>query len=552
MPSLILIKSPGNVGTNQKYPLAGGSLVVGREKVCEIYLENQAVSKRHAQITLRPGGSCYVEDLKSRNGTTVNNEPVLEPRRLIHEDRVKICDFLFRFHDENAKDLIPLPAGFGRSSSVMEAEPKEDGLSTIENILAAGSADKLLESQPGERMRAIYEISMALAKSPNLESLFNEIAEQMLKVFRQADRCFVIMLDEDQRLVPRVVRARRSAGNEDDQRFSKTIVKKALSTGEAYLSEDASSDSALGAAMSIAEFRIRSVMCVPLASGTAPPIGAIQLDTQDRTKKFKQGDLELLAIVANLATVAVEKGTCMRNPWPVRNNRMRSHSPCGCSRAFCRRSCQCLPGYEFYHFYNAAQSVGGDYYDFIPLSGGRVAVVLGDVAGKGVPAALLMAKLSAEVRFCLFAQPEPAHAVRLLNEELIHGGIGDRFVTLAVLIIDPLTHSMVVVNAGHINPLIYRDGTFREAINNADSGVPLGIMSGYEYMSVELPLTDGDNLLLFSDGVSDAMDPRRGALRHGRRAARAHRRHRHLEPPQHHRRPRGESREDPRRRPAAE
>ncbi|CAN5387541.1 SpoIIE family protein phosphatase [soil metagenome] len=507
MPTLILIKSPGNVGANQKYPLGNGSYTVGRDDSCDFVLPNQAVSKKHAQISHRPGGQYYVEDLKSRNGTTVNNEPVLEARRLVHEDRVKICDFLFRYHDENAKDLIPLPQGLGRASSVIEPDALDEGLSTIENSLSVGSADKLLESQPGERLRAIYEISLALSKSPDLESLFGEIADQMLKVFRQADRCFVILQDEEKRLVPKVVKARRSAGSEDDQRFSKTIVKKAISTAEAYLSEDASSDSALGAAMSIAEFRIRSVMCVPLASGSAPPFGAIQLDTQDRTKKFRQGDLELLAIVANLAAVAVERGRMQEAVMARDKQQNELNIAVAVQKGFLPQKLPHLPGYEFFHHYSAAQSVGGDYYDFIPLHDGRVAIVLGDVAGKGVPAALLMAKLSAEVRFCLFTQTDAAMAIRLLNEELINGGIGDRFVTLALLIIDPVSHRVVVVNAGHINPIVYMNGTSRETISDADSGIPLGIMSGYEYISAEVTLTEGENLLVFSDGVTDAMDP---------------------------------------------
>src|SRR5262249_58313533 len=101
---------------------------------------------------------------------------------------------------------------------------------------------------------------------------------------------------------------------------------------------------------------------------------------------------------------------------------------------------QTLPdvaGYEFYSHYSPAQTVGGDYYDFISLPGGRVAVVLGDVAGKGVPAALLVAKLSSAVRFCLLTVPNLAQAVSLLNEQMINGGLGDRFVTPAALVLCP-------------------------------------------------------------------------------------------------------------------
>src|SRR5687768_13874985 len=93
----------------------------------------------------------------------------------------------------------------------------------------------------------------------------------------------------------------------DDTRFSRTIVKKTLDAMQGYLSEDASSDASLGPAASIAEFKIRSVMCVPLATTDGKPLGAIQLDTQDRSKKFKEDDLKLLTIVANFASAVIEK-----------------------------------------------------------------------------------------------------------------------------------------------------------------------------------------------------------------------------------------------------
>src|SRR5439155_14616037 len=111
--------------------------------------------------------------------------------------------------------------------------------------------------------------------------------------------------DETNKAIPKVVKNRRVGL--DDTRFSRTIVRKAVESMQSYLSEDASSDTSLGPAASIAEFKIRSVMCVPLATAEGRALGAIQLDTQDRAKKFVADDLNLLAIVANLASVAIEK-----------------------------------------------------------------------------------------------------------------------------------------------------------------------------------------------------------------------------------------------------
>jgi CheY-like chemotaxis protein len=118
-----------------------------------------------------------------------------------------------------------------------------------------------------------------------------------------------------------------------------------------------------------------------------------------------------------------------------------------------------VPGYEFFTHYESAYEVGGDYYDFILLPGQRVAVLLGDVAGKGVVAALLMAKLSADARSCMLTEPNPAAAVTKLNSLMAQSGIGDRFVTLVAAILDPGSHTVTLVNAGHPSPLIYRRAT---------------------------------------------------------------------------------------------
>src|ERR1700730_15901357 len=141
-----------------------------------------------------------------------------------------------------------------------------------------------------------------------------------------------------------------------------------------------------------------------------------------------------------------------------------------------------VPGYEFFAHYESAFEVGGDYYDFIPLPRQRVGVMLGDVGGKGVGASLLMAKLSADARFCMLTEPDPATAVTRLNSLMNQSGISNRFVTLAVAILDHRSHTVTLVNAGHPSPLIYRRATrtVEEATSNELCGLPVGVLDGRE------------------------------------------------------------------------
>jgi phosphoserine phosphatase RsbU/P len=167
-----------------------------------------------------------------------------------------------------------------------------------------------------------------------------------------------------------------------------------------------------------------------------------------------------------------------------------------------------FPGYEFFAFYESAMEVGGDYYDFIPLPRRCMAVLLGDVAGKGVAAALLMAKLSADARFCILTEPDPAIAVTKLNSLMARSGIADRFVTFVAAILDPERHIVTLVNAGHPSPLIYHRATRAVgAVTGLDmTGLPLGVQGDFVYSSCQVELQPGDSFLAFTDGITEAMD----------------------------------------------
>jgi serine phosphatase RsbU (regulator of sigma subunit) len=166
-----------------------------------------------------------------------------------------------------------------------------------------------------------------------------------------------------------------------------------------------------------------------------------------------------------------------------------------------------VPGYHFFDFYEPANQVGGDYYDYIELSGGRIAIVLGDVSGKGVSAAMLMAKLSGEVRFCLASERTPADAMNRMNVMFCRSGWDDRFVTFVMAVLNPLQHEVTIVNAGHMPPLLRRSTGGVESVGGPESGVPIGIDCDYKYSQFTRSLAPGDFLTMFTDGISEAMNP---------------------------------------------
>jgi serine phosphatase RsbU (regulator of sigma subunit)/pSer/pThr/pTyr-binding forkhead associated (FHA) protein len=498
-PSLQIVKgaTPGEV------PLAQERIVLGRNPDCNVVIPVTSVSREHAQI-VRVGSDFFIEDLKSRNKTFVNNEEVTDRRLLKHNDKIRICDFQATFHDARK----PLPKEWTKEA---EEEPGEDegGSTTVEATMLHNSS-LLLEQHPSEKLRNLIEISGNLSQTLELDRLLPKIVDSLFQLFKQADRCFIILAEEGTgRLLPKVIKTRRPQ-DEANARFSKSIVRQCLESKKLFLSNNADSDKRI-LSQSVVDFRIRSVMCGPLMGADGNSFGVIQLDTQDRSKKFGEDDLNLLGGVSNQASIALENAKMYRDMQVRARIERDLHLAEEVQRGFLPQHLPQVSGYEFFAHYEPAQEVGGDYYGFVPLGGSRLAFSVGDVAGKGVPAALLMAKLSSDVRYCLLSEGELAKAIAKLNDLVyLSAGQMDRFITLAAAVLDAEAHTVTLVNAGHVVPLLYREATatVEDAMPKEAGGLPMGILDGQDYSAHQLSLAPGDCLLLVSDGVTDAVSVR--------------------------------------------
>lgn len=498
MANLLIIKGPNNGNT---VPLDGEKVVLGRNAECGIVINLPAVSREHAMIR-RIQGKFYLEDLRSRNKTYLNGQEVATRTLLKNNDKIRICDNEFVYVD--GPSYKPIPPEFRRDGEP-EAE-EEESSSTVEATLSH-SSKQILDTQPAEKLAWLLSMTAELTQTFNIDELLPKIAESLFQVFKHADRAFLILGEEGtDRLIPKVIKTRRPA-DETNARFSRRIVNKCLETAQALLSEDATSDKRFDLSQSIADCRIRSVMVAPLTMrSTGKAFGVIQLDTQDRHKKFSQDDLKFLLAVAGQAASALENARLHESVVARAGLERDLKLAQQVQLSFLPKKPPQLTGYEFFAHYESALEVGGDYYDFIPLPAGRLAVMLGDVAGKGVPAALLMAKVSSDARFCMLTEPDPAQAVYKLNEQMQEAGMLDRFVTLAAGLLDSSAHRVTFVNAGHLPPLIYRRATSRveEAAPRDLAGFPLGVADGIPYEAATVALQPGDVVAVFTDGVTEA------------------------------------------------
>jgi|GEM_PF-774629 len=519
MPSLILIKSPEGGTPTQTFPLdmAGRSrLLIGRQRetndefaAADIVIDDgeNSVSRHHAILTL-DRNRFHIRNT-GRNDTYLNsaryglNGPV---QPLDDGDLIRICGFYFRFIDDRPGKPPPLPRkGLARMLPPgPDGDPDDDDSSTIQFSVGTSAAQKFLDAAPAARLRTLLDISAKLAGTLELDKLLPEIVDVLFTAFGQADRAFVFQMDEAGEPWAKITRSRIP---DPDMRFSRTIVRNCVRDMKASLCLDTAGDADLRKSESFAGFRIRSFMCVPFATASGQPLGAIQLDTHDRNRAFRDDDLMFLTVVAKLVAMAFERAQLHSDLGEVRFAKQ-------VQEGFLPSRLPQVAGYDFYAFYSAAKIVGGDYYDFIELPGGRLAILVGDVSGKGVPASLLMAKLGAESRFCMLTQPDLAKAIGLLNDNLIRGGIGEKYVTLAAVVLDPVEHTATVVTAGHAPPMRYRNGTgdFGDLFESPLNSYPLGWELGYTYEARQFPLQAGETLLLFTDGVTDAVCPKPEAL----------------------------------------
>jgi serine phosphatase RsbU (regulator of sigma subunit)/pSer/pThr/pTyr-binding forkhead associated (FHA) protein len=495
----LVVRKGANPG--QRLTLEKDIVILGRSPDCDIPLPSPSVSRQHARF-MRLAEKWFIEDMLSRNGTLVNNQPITTRVQLKKSDRIRICDFEAIFYETAVPPALTLES----TPASVEVEGEEGESSSTLTALAS-HGEKVLDIQPYENLRTILDVGNRLSKTLELDQLLPRIADSMFLIYRQADRCFLVLQDEATGNLTRAVTRTRRPEDEGKARFSKSIVRQCLETRQAYLSEEPGRK--LESDKSTAETALRSILCVPFYTADDKPFGAIQLDTRDYSKRFTTNDVKLLVGLANQASIALHNALLYQEMQKREQIERDLELAAQVQHSILPEQTPEVAGYQFFKHYASALEVGGDYYDFIPLPQQRLAVTLGDVAGKSVPAAILMAKLSSDVRTCLLTEAEPGAAITLLNRMLYHTlRQTDRWITLSAAVLDAANHVVTLANAGHCIPLLYRhsDNSWQEAMSIETAGVPLGVDESPVYGSCQVKLEPGDCILLYTDGVTDAFN----------------------------------------------
>ena len=494
------LKAKNGPLAGQRIELSEDEMILGRSPDCNIQVEDYAVSRKHAKV-IRSGDTYSLEDLKSRNKTYLNDIVLTEgAHQLRNGDKVAVCDVIFNFYDELAGGMSDSLDG-SRISVLFDGN--DVGHSTIMSKLEVGTSkgNIQLAASPEMKLSALLEITRALGNALGLDDVLPSVLDALFKVFMQADRAFIALMGDDGNLIPRWSKARRD-DCEETIRISRTIVNHVIDLREAVLSADAASDQQFDASQSIADFQIRSMMCAPLFDVDGEPIGVLQVDTLERNKQFNEEDLEVLVSVATQAGIAIDNARLHDDALAQAAIKKDLELAAKVQAGFLPNERPHLDGYDFYDYYKAANFIGGDYYDYLEMNNGNLAIIVADVVGHGVAAAMLMAKLSAETRFCLAGTEDVAQAIINLNNRM-NGMALDRFVTFLLVMINSDTHEITLVNAGHMAPFHRKtDGTV-DLVGEDYADLPIGIMEDVEYQSYSFHLAPGESLTMYTDGLNE-------------------------------------------------
>jgi serine phosphatase RsbU (regulator of sigma subunit) len=489
MAILITLQGPD---AGRKYPLEGSATVLGRQADCTICLPAKAVSRQHAQIVCEDD-AFFLEDLDSSNGTFLNGTR-LSPRvrvPLSEQDTFTIGPYLFGLRPP------PVPAA------------SEQSLVIREQVSVAQVNESVYGQDPAQKLQVVLEIAQHLARTLDLEALLAKLLDQLMRLFPHADRAMVLLI-EGERLVVRGQRCRHQHDSTAHP-YSRTIVQKALDEGVGILSDDVQGDQRFQASHTLLALDLRSLLCVPLIGQDGRRLGVVQLDRFRHGMPFRVDDLQLLTTVGLQVAVVLDNAALHAELL----HKQRQDQELAMAREIQEGF---LPtefgqftdaGFELFARVDPARQVSGDLYDFFPLADGRLVFFVGDVSGKGLPAALFMVAVHALCRHLAAAADSPAATLVRLNAALAADNPSGQFVTVAHGLYEPRAGEVVLTSAGHPLPLIrHADGRVEPLAHRT------GRMLGYEAPPLKLSdtrfaLAPGELMVFYTDGFTEARAPER-------------------------------------------
>jgi phosphoserine phosphatase RsbU/P len=416
-------------------------------------------------------------------------------------------------HDIAPRSLIGVPLFtkgefFGMVQAINSGNPdgfSEDELDTLSDLaahlaLTLRNAWILEEAKRGSReAKSLYEIGIALSKSLDLDELLEKILENLQRVIT-CDSAVIYLINPYNGTIKQVVGRgiREVATDKLRLKVGQGITGRVAQTGKGIIVSDVASNSDYIA------FRpeTRSEMAVPIKSGN-DIIGAFNVES-DIAGAYNQHDLELLGAFASLAAISIERARLYTERMAARKISDELAIARRIQMTFLPAQDPQIDGFDISGLNIPSATVGGDYYDFIPIVDNQWGVAIGDVSGKGIPASLIMAAFRASLK----AEIRNNFAIRAIlfkvNNLLFESIERDNYVTAIYCVLDSKNRVLTFSNAGHNPPILRHANGQVEYLK--EGGLALGMFANSNYEERPISLSKGDILLYYTDGVTEAKD----------------------------------------------
>ena len=470
----------------------GEGLTIGRGGDCSLVIRDSAASRHHLEI--KGAGSGYAcRDLGSRNGTLVNGA------------RITICELNDGDEIHIGETVLKFEIG---AAPVVGVPEKTVFLQTV--LDPSGREQKLPPSSLSQDfLEAAYTLMNAMASNFNPCELVDTILRTTMDAIR-AHRGAVLFAGPENQLLPcavcgkvhTILDGEALPATVEEIEISETVARRVLRDGENVLFQSGWSHSTIDPSVSMAALNLTSILCVPIRTQESIS-GILYIDTNIVDHAYTQDDLLLAAAAGNSAGLALQNAQNhqallqkqrieqdVEAAWNIQEGFLVSDWSTDDSR------------FEVYGRTRPARIVGGDFYDFVRIDKDRVGLLIGDVSGKGMPAALTMAQILAEFRLCVQGSTSPAEVLRQLNERLVVRSQRGLFCTIAAVAINLENGNILGANAGH-HPLVVvsRD---RSVTLLGASGPPIGILPDASWADERAVVAPGDTMVFYTDGIVEA------------------------------------------------
>jgi serine phosphatase RsbU (regulator of sigma subunit)/pSer/pThr/pTyr-binding forkhead associated (FHA) protein len=479
-------------GQTRRVPV-GSAVTVGRAGHCSLIIRDSAASRQHLEV-VREGDAFICRDLGSRNGTLVNDQPV-DCSELRHGDRIRVGETVLRFElGEDGESAVP------ERTVLLQTVLDPNG--QVQELPKAKSSKDFLD--------AAYSLMNSMASTFDPCLLVDTILHTTMKAIR-AQRGAVLFAGPDEELLPcescgrvHTIRdGRPQTARVEDIDISETVAKRVLRYGENVLFSSALSDARIEPTHSMAALNLTSILCVPIRTQNRIS-GILYIDSNLADHEYTQEDALLAAAAGNSAGLALENSRNHRALLDKQRMEQDIEAAWTIQEGFLVNAWQSDDRrFEVYGTTRPARIVGGDFYDFVRIDEDRVGMLIGDVSGKGVPAALTMAQLLAEFRLCTPGAGSPSEVLARLNERLAARSRRGLFCTVAAVAINLETGHALGASAGH-NPSIRVSGDATTTRILEASGPPIGVLETATWSDEEFFVHPGDMLLLYTDGIVEA------------------------------------------------